>query len=147
MESGPHIARVYRINVPEKYVYFSATHCSDTLVVMSYRQIRAIPNGDNSVRVHRLRGDQLEELARIKLRRPQELLWLADRLLVADFDIEKKLHAVIEIEVSDTRLERRCELITRDACFSTFGGFIRFKRFKRLKLCFKRIIANYNFLK
>ena len=32
----------------------------------------------------------------------------------------------------------------RDAFFLTLGGF---KRFKRLKLCFKRIIAIYNFLK
>ena len=31
---------------------------------------------------------------------------------------------------------------SRDAFFRTLGGFIRFKR---LKLCFKRIIANYNF--
>ena len=31
--------------------------------------------------------------------------------------------------------------------FLTLGGFIRFKRLKRLKLCFKSIIANYNFLK
>ena len=27
----------------------------------------------------------------------------------------------------------------------TLGGLIGFIRFKRLKLCFKRIIANYNF--
>ena len=30
--------------------------------------------------------------------------------------------------------------------FLTLGGFIHFKRFKRLQLYFKRIIANYNFL-
>ena len=97
VESGPHIARVHRIHVFEKYEWFSATCGSDTLVAMSYY--------DGSVRVHRLRGDRLEELARIQLKQPDSLLWLADRLLVADSN------AVIELEVSDTRLQRRRELI------------------------------------
>ena len=105
VESGPRIARVHRIHVPEKYNWFSATCGSDTLVAMSF------PYTDNSVCVHRLRGDRLEELARIQLKAPEYLLWLADRLLVADFDEEKHSHAVIELEVSDTRLERRRELI------------------------------------
>ena len=105
VESGPRIARVHRIHVPEKYCWFSATCGSDTLVAMTY------PNPDQSVRLHRLRGDRLEELARIQLKSPHRLLWLADRLLVADWDSEKKSHAVIELEVSDTRLERRRELI------------------------------------
>ena len=109
VESGPHIARVHCIHVPEQYCWFSATCGSDTLVAMSYTKEKNIPNGDNSVRVHRLRGDRLEELARIQLKCPTLLLWLADRLLVADYD--KKSHAVIEIEVSDTRLERCRELI------------------------------------
>ena len=100
VESGPRIARVHRIHMPEKYWSFSATCGSDTLVAMSYPSYI-----DNSVRVHRLRGDRLEELARILLKRPQFLLWLADRLLVADSN------AVIELEVSDTRLQRRRELI------------------------------------
>ena len=108
VESSPRIARVHRIHVPEECKWFSAT-CSDdgsdTLVAMSY------PFTDKSVRVHRLRGDRLEVLARIILKRPHKLLWLADRLLVADFDKEKKSHAVIEFEVSDTRLENRRELI------------------------------------
>ena len=103
VESGPRIARVHRIHVPEMYNWFSATCGSDTLVAMSYFS-------DKSVRVHRLRGDRLEELARIQLKRPQELLWLADRLLVVDYDRENS-HALIELEVSDTRLERRRELI------------------------------------
>ena len=67
------------------------------------------PNPHQSVRVHRLRGDRLEELARIQLKRPEMLVWLGDRLLVADLD--EKSHAIIELEVSDTRLERRRELI------------------------------------
>ena len=61
--------------------------------------------------MHRLRGDQLEELARIKLKSHTPLLWLADRLLVADYDNDKKSHVVIELEVSDRRLQRRRELI------------------------------------
>ena len=110
VESGPRIARVHRIDVPEKYDCFSATCGSDTLVAMSYEC--------ESVRVHRLvrnlfglLGYRLEELARIKLNDPSLLLWLADRLLVANFDYEKKSHAVIELEVSGMRLERRRELI------------------------------------
>ena len=103
VESGPRIARVHRIHVPEQYHSFSATCGSDTLVAMSY--------DDRSVRVHRLRGDRLEELAHIQLKSPDRLLWLADRLLVADYDSQKDSHAVIELEVSDTRLQRRRELI------------------------------------
>ena len=105
VESGPRIARVHRIHVPEQYFYFSATCGSDTFVAICYPKTDEIPNGDNSVRVHRLRGDRLEDLARIQLIEPSLLLWLADRLLVAD------LNAVIELEMSDTRLERRRELI------------------------------------
>ena len=85
VESGPRIARVHRIHVPEQdyWYWFSATCGSDTLVAMSYEN-------DNSVRVHLLRGDRLEELARIQLKFPTHLCWLADRLLVADFDREKQ---------------------------------------------------------
>ena len=108
VESGPRIARIH---VPAKYFSFSATCGSDTLVAMSYPKEEYNNTPDNSVRVHRLRGDRLEELARIQLKYPQRLLWLADRLLVADYDSKKKSHAVIELEVSDTRLERRRELI------------------------------------
>ena len=74
VESGPRIARVHRIHVPEEYRWFSATCGSDTLVAMTY------PKPDQSVRVHRLRGDRLEELARIQLKDPNTLLWLADRM-------------------------------------------------------------------
>ena len=104
VESGPLIARAHRIHVPERYFWFSATCSSDTLVAMSYF--------DTSVRVHRLRGDLMEELVRIQLKAASLFLWLADRLLVADYDREKQSHAVIELEVSDTRLERRRELIS-----------------------------------
>ena len=105
VESGPRIARVHLIHVRKEYsyTYFSATCGSDTLVAMSYE--------DKSVRVHRMCGDQLEELARIQLKWPDRLLWLADRLLVADYDYYKKSDAVVELEMSDKRLERRRELI------------------------------------
>ena len=107
VENGPRIARVHRINVPEAYKWFSATtRGSDTLVAMSY------PYTDLSVRVHRLHGDRLEQPVRIQLKCPGKLLWLADRLLVTDFDEEKQSHAVIELEVSDTRLEYRREIVT-----------------------------------
>ena len=104
VESGPRIARLHRIHVTEQYCSFSATCTSDTLVAMSY-------NSDNSVRLHRLRGDRLQELAHIQLSNPYKLMWLADRLLVTDRDSEKNADAVIELEVSDTRLERRREII------------------------------------
>ena len=101
VESGPRIALVHRIHVPEKYNSFSATCGSDTLVAMTY------PSPDQSVHVHRLRGDLLEELARIQFHFLDSLLWLADRLLVVEYDDHKKSNSVIELEVSDTRLECR----------------------------------------
>ena len=108
VESGPRIARIHCIHVPETYEWFSATSGSDTLVAMTYSKY---PNQNNSVSVHRLRGDRLEELARIQLKWPTTLLLLADRLLVTEYDSEKKSYAVIELEVSHTRLKRRRELI------------------------------------
>ena len=105
VKSGPSIVRVHRIHVPETYWCFSATCSSDTLVAMTYKDL------DKWVRVHRLLGDRLEEIASIQLNCPDTLLWLADRLLIADFDRFSESHDVIELEVSDTRLERRRELI------------------------------------
>ena len=105
VESGPRIANVHRIHVPEQYNWFSASGGSDTLVAMTN------PYTEQSVRMHRLRGDRLEELARIQLKHPSLLLWLADRLLVADFDIDFQSHAVIKFEVSDMRLKLRRQLI------------------------------------
>ena len=118
VESGPRIARVHRIHMPEECYTFSATCGSDTLVAMTFSKYPDTVGGSfgksvyrNTVRVHRLHGDRLEELARIQLKWPHRLLWLADRLLVADFDREKQSHAVIELEVIDMRLERCRELI------------------------------------
>ena len=104
VESAPRIARVHRIHVPEKYYWFSATCGSDTFVAMTYPS-------NQSVSVHRLRSNRLEELSRIQLKLPDRLLWLAERLLVADFDDVKQSHAIIVLEVSDTRLERRRKFI------------------------------------
>ena len=105
VESGPSIARVHLIDVPVEYSYFSATCDSDTLVAMTYR------SPDNSVRVHRLLDDRLEEIARIELKEPSSLFWLADRLLVADYDRENESHAILELKVSDMRLGRYLQLI------------------------------------
>ena len=140
VESGPRIARVHLIDVPEEYAYFSSTCDSDTFVAMTYR------SPDNSVRVHRLVDDRLEEIARIGLKEPSSLLWLADRLFVADFDREKLSHAVIELEVSDTRLERRRELIAtsekinvRSLCAVNDGLAIFNSNSKDILLIFKEV--------
>ena len=103
MESGPQIVRVHRIHVLEKYYWFSATCGSDTLVAMRYE--------DMSVRVHRLRDDRLEELARTQLKRPGHLLWLENRLLVVDGNW--KSDTILELEVRGIRLERRRVLIEK----------------------------------
>ena len=128
VESGPRIARVHRIHLNKELhkCLFCATCGSDTLVALGCFQkidensdedsdedgvLKMPVFDDNSVRVHRLRGNRLEELARIRLKKPHNLMWLADRLLVADFDDEKKSDSIIELKVSDTRLKRQGELI------------------------------------
>ena len=104
VESVPRIERVHRIRVRFKYAYFSATCGSDTLVAMSYE--------DGSVRVHRLIGDRLEKLACIELAFNEiHFVWLADRLIVCDWDDDKHSDAVVELEVNGSRLERCHELI------------------------------------
>ena len=95
VQSGPLIAHEQRILVPEKYRYFSATCGSggDKHVAMSY--------ADESVRVHRLVGDKLEEMARIRLEIPYLLLWVAARLFVSVLDGS----GVVELKLNDKRLE------------------------------------------
>lgn len=68
---------------------------------MSYSSI-------DELRVYRQRGDRLEELTRTQLQRPEEVLWIADRLLVTE------QNAVAELEVSGTRLERRSKVFTSE---------------------------------
>ena len=106
VERGPlplHIARVCTIDVPEPYWWFSANCSSDTLVAITFRR-------DQSVRVHRLRGNRLEEFACVQLKNPYQLLWLADRLLVTEWIGD--WDAVIEFEVIGSKqIQRRSELI------------------------------------
>ena len=124
VESGLRIVPVDSINVGEEYLWFSATSARDTFVAMSYLM-------DNFVRVHRLVEDlqktpaegtpatqsekthfRLEELDRIQMNCPHYLLWLADRLLVADFVSKKKSHSVIELEMTgNKRFKRPSKLI------------------------------------
>lgn len=99
VEKGHCILRVHRIRT-EEYMLFSATCSSDTRVAMSYKT-------DNSVRLHRLRGDLLEELARIPLQIPNYILWLSGRILVTE---GWPAVTVIELEVTSSRIERRGEL-------------------------------------
>ena len=111
VESGPRIARLHRIHVPEEYKWFSATCGSETLVAMSYSNLLS-PKSDNSVRVHRLRGDRLEELFCVRFKCPDRVMWLADKsLLVADTNTDKRLESDTVVLLSGTRLERRRELI------------------------------------
>ena len=105
VQSGPRIAHENCIRVPEdqKYICFSATCGSggDTHVAMSYE--------DESVRVFRLVGDRLDEMARIRLEKPELLLWVASRLLVEA--PSREYSGVVELELRGTQLERRAELI------------------------------------
>ena len=110
VESGPRIARVHRICVNEKYERFAATSGSDTLVAMSYSD-----NSLRSMRVHRLCGDQMEKLACTQINahsyRQCAILWLADRLLVGEYNEDTRSDFIAEFEVSGRRLERRRELV------------------------------------
>ena len=77
------IARLNRIHMPEQNKWFSATCNSDTLVAMSCEQ-------DQSVRLHRLHSDQLEEPLVLVQWGPRN--WLANLILVADWNNYKKSH-------------------------------------------------------
>ena len=103
VQSDARIAHVHRIDVSERYRWLAASSGSDTLVAMSFAS-------DESVRVNRLRDERLEPLARIRLKKPDRLLWHADRLLVTESH-ERDNDTVTELEVSATGIERRRELI------------------------------------
>lgn len=112
VKRGPRIVRVHRIKTGE-YRWCAATCGSQTLVAMSYN--------DNSVRLHRLRGDRLlEELALATLQIPILLLWLADRLLVTESHRDTNSYSVTELEVNGARLERRVQLIGPDEGIGVF---------------------------
>lgn len=102
LQSGPFIARICRVRVPEKYKSLSATCGSETLVAMTFES-------DQSVRVQRLRDDILEEVARIQLMRPFFLLWLDNetRLLATDLNSD----TIIKLKFNGNRLEQPCQPI------------------------------------
>ena len=69
---------------------------------------------DESVRVYQLCGERLEERARIQCKSLDlHLLWHSDRLVATEYYEDTKSHAVIELDVNDSRLERRPELLSR----------------------------------
>ena len=109
VESGPRIARVHRIRVPEEYRWFSATCGSDTL--------ERCPTGTTQCVCIDCAATGWVNSRASNLCVPLNLLRLADRLLVADYDENKQSNAIIELEVSDTRLERRRELIATSENF------------------------------
>ena len=96
-DADPRIAHISRIHVPDKYRWFSATSssgCSETLVALSHEDSQVVS-------VHRLVGDRLEELARIAFNEPVRLLWLNDRILLAQ---ERGSETISELEFSGTQL-------------------------------------------
>ena len=64
----------------------------------------------DSVCVNRLCGDRLEEISRIELS-SLNLLWLADLLIVYEYNASTKLRVIVEFEFSGMRLDRRCKLL------------------------------------
>lgn len=76
-------------------------------------------DNESSVRINRLEAlGVLEELARIRLTIGEDiqvfLLWLGDRLLVAENNLHTDSHNVYELEFNGTRLERRSEILKND---------------------------------
>ena len=90
--------------------YTSSTCAKTTSTYGSPRRAAATrsswcPTRIRSVRVHRLRGDRLEELARtwsFQLNSCGSLMDSSWPIMTT-----RKSHAIIELEVSDTRLQRR----------------------------------------
>ena len=74
----------------------------------------AILYSDESVRLHRLCSERLEEPARIQWKSLDVyLLWQSDRLVATEYYEDTKSHAVFELVVNGSRLERRDELLSR----------------------------------
>ena len=101
VESG-RIVYVNRIHLPEQYKWFTATSSTDTCVALFY--------DDDTVRVHRLHENKLDELARMDAHAPR-LVWLDGRLTVNEYDADMSSDAVIQLDVKGKELERRHELI------------------------------------
>ena len=107
VESGPRIAHV-RIRVPEVYITFTTICNNEVLIAMSFRE-------SQTIRVHRLDGDQLMELSRIQVNLPRHVLWLADRLFVTEWNAVKKSHSILELKLRVGQLERIRELYYSDS--------------------------------
>ena len=91
---------VHTFHLSETYQFFTASCDSEDLVAMSYStSYRSNRTDQQSVRVHRLHGNRLQEIARVELESPYKLLWLTDLLLVDDFN------NVIELEIVYGRLD------------------------------------------
>ena len=106
VESGSRITFVNRIKLPESYSDFSVSGSGQELVAVSYK---------DTVRVNRLCGDRLEEISRIQFRfspgtQNVTLLWLADRLIINEYNDSTQSNVLVELEVSGSGLERRREL-------------------------------------
>ena len=106
LQTNPRIAFITQIQLPEKYWWFSATTIqqstsSDTLVAVSYKALQVVI-------VHRLVDDQMEELARIKFNEPVALLWLNDRILLAQ---NADSNEIVQLEFKDNQLKCRCNMI------------------------------------
>lgn len=98
-QTDPRIAYITRIQLPEEYWWFSATplHQStsrDTLVAVSYKALQRVS-------VHRLVGDRLKELASIEFNEPVPLLWLNDRILLAQ---NADSNEIVQLEFKDNQL-------------------------------------------
>lgn len=102
VDGSLHIESVQKIQVPQLYMKFSAISDSETLVAMSFY--------DDSLRVHRLRGATLEELAQMQCNKPDEVLWLSNQRLVAtEHSTSRRAHIVNELEFEESRSGARLE--------------------------------------
>ena len=103
LKNASRIELLHRIRVPLNYSDFATKRGSDTLVA-------TCSTNDNSVHVHRMSGDKLEELALIRLERPSKLLWLPERLLVVEARGPNS-DTVTELEVAGTHIQRSRQLL------------------------------------
>ena len=113
VENGPRIAHVHRISVPEEYKRFTAICINEVLIAMSFEK-------SQTIRVHRLDCDKLVELSRIQVNQPCDVLWLADRFFVTEWNADQKSHSVLELKLRDGLLEQSRELIHNSDSINVF---------------------------
>ena len=100
------IVLITRIEWTEDSGYFNLFSASGSDVAILY--------SDESVRLHRLCSERLEEPARIQWKSLDVyLLWQSDLLFATEYYEDTKSHAVFELVVNGSRLERRDELLSR----------------------------------